>query len=404
MKKKKVIKNKKTINKKPKTEKVSLKVSKKIEPKKKIVKNLAKNKIGKRAASKKIKKPEKKINKKTESVKLIKPSHNPIISPSFYSWETKATFNPAAFEFGGKVYLLYRAIGEDDSSVLGYASSYDGLRIGDRPTYCAYRRPLNNVEKSGPSIDYLSGGGWSGGCEDPRLSLIDDTLYMLYTAFDGWSSVRIALTSISLEDFRKKRWNWKKPVLISPPGEVNKNWVLFPQKINGKFAILHSITPDILIDYFDDLKELDGNTFIKSHYKNKPNWDHSWDNMVRGVGPTPIKTDIGWLVLYHSMDRNDPNRYKLGAMILDEKDPTQILYKSSGPILEPEEDYENNGIASGVVYSCGAVVKDGQLFVYYGGADKFVCVASIPLDELLEDIQQKKPAKLKKGKKLSATK
>ena len=344
------------------------------------------------------------LEKISPVVKLQKSLHNPIISPSFYPWETKATFNPAAFEFNGKVYLLYRAIGEDDSSVLGYASSYDGLRIGDRPTYCVYKRYLNNAEKRGASIDYISGGGWSGGCEDPRLSLIGDTLYMLYTAFDGWSSVRIAMTSILLKDFRKKRWNWEKPVLISPPGEINKNWVIFPEKINGKFAILHSITPDILIDYFDDLKELDGNNFIKSNYKNKPNWKHSWDNMVRGVGPTPIKTEFGWLVLYHSMDKNDPNRYKLGAMILDENNPTKILYKSENPILEPEEDYENNGIARGVVYSCGAVVKDGELFVYYGGADKFVCVASMPLKELLEDLIQKKPAKLKKEKKLPVVK
>jgi predicted GH43/DUF377 family glycosyl hydrolase len=121
--------------------------------------------------------------------------------------------------------------------------------------------------------------------------------------------------------------------------------------------------------------------------------------MVRGVGPTPIKTELGWLVLYHSMDRNDPNRYKLGAMILDEKDPTKILYKSKGPILEPEEDYENNGIAHGVVYSCGAVIKDDELFVYYGGADKFVCVASINLEELINDLKQNKEIKLKKNNK-----
>lgn len=342
----------------------------------------------------------KKLKKKKIVVKLKKSLHNPIISPSFYSWETRATFNPAAFEYNGKVHLLYRAIGDDDVSVLGYASSYDGLHIGERPTYSVYKRSIHNKERSGPSIHYISGGGWSGGCEDPRLSLIDDTLYMIYTAFDGWGSVRLALTSILLEDFKKKNWNWKKSVLISPAGEVHKNYVLFPEKINGKYAIMHSITPDILVDYFDDLNELDGTKFIKSHYHNKPNWKHSWDNMVRGVGPTPIKTKLGWLVLYHAMDKNDPNRYKLGAMILDYKNPTEILYRSENPILEPEEDYENHGIASGVVYSCGAVVKDGELFVYYGGADKYVAVASIPLQELLEDLKQNKPAKLKKRRKM----
>lgn len=342
----------------------------------------------------------KKLKKKKTVVKLKKLVHNPVISPSLYSWETKATFNPAAVEFDGKVHLLYRAIGEDDSSVLGYASSYDGLHIGERPTYPVYKRSVYNKEQNGPSIHYISGGGWSGGCEDPRLSLIDDTLHMIYTAFDGWGSVRIALTSISLKDFKKKNWNWKKSRLISPEGEVHKNWVLFPEKVNGKYAIMHSITPDILVDYVDDLNEFGSTKVINSKYSNKPNWSHSWDNMVRGIGPTPIKTDLGWLILYHAMDKNDPNRYKLGAMILDPNDLTKILYKSSGPILEPEEDYENHGIASGVVYSCGAVVKNGELFVYYGGADKYVCVASMPLKELLEDMKQNKTAKLRKRRKM----
>lgn len=414
----------KTKTKKEKKVIKSKKVQKKIKPKKTNTKDKSQKK--KISLKKKQKFPQKaslinkkkKITKKTKKkveikenktslipkVKLIKPNHNPIISPSFYPWESKATFNPAAVVSNGKVHLLYRAIGDDDSSVLGYASSFDGLHIEERPTYCAYKRPANKPDKKGPSIDYISGGGWSGGCEDPRLSLIDDTLYMIYTAFDGWSSVRIALTSIPFDDFKKKKWNWKKPVLISPPKEINKNWVLFPEKINGKFAIIHSITPEILIEYVDDLNEFDGERFIKSFYHNKPKWQHSWDNMVRGVGPTPIKTKLGWLILYHSMDRNDPNRYKLGAMILDEKDPTKILYKLSNPILEPEEDYENNGIAWGVVYSCGAIIKEDELFVYYGGADKFVCVASMPIDELLEDLKKDKIAKFKKKRVLKKSK
>jgi len=339
------------------------------------------------------KKPKSKIKK---SIRLIKSNNNPIISPSFYSWETRATFNPAAVRSDGKIYLLYRAIGDDDSSVLGYASSYDGLHIGERPTYSVYKRYKCHADYNNLSIDYISGGGWSGGCEDPRLSLIDDTLYMLYTAFDGWGSVRIALTSILFQDFKKKKWNWKKEVLISPKGEVHKNWVLFPEKINGKYAIMHSISPDILVDYFDDLRELDGKKIIESVHQNHPKWQLR-EKGIRGIGPTPIKTELGWLVLYHITEEG---KYKLKAMILDKKDPTRILYRSINPILEPEEDYENHGIASGVVYSCGAVVHNEELFVYYGGADKYVCVASMLLKELLEDLKQNKPVKLRKRRKI----
>ena len=340
-----------------------------------------------------------KINHKEiiNHIKLEKSSSNPIISPSLYGWESKATFNPAAFEHNGKIHILYRAVGEDDVSVLGYASSFDGLNIEDRPTFFAYKRFFKYKEE-GPKAEYLSGGGWCGGCEDPRLSLIGDTVYMIYTAFDGWGSVRLALTSIKLDDFKKKKWNWEKSVLISPPGQINKNWVLFPEKINGKFAILHSFYPEILVDYFDDIRELDGKHFIKSNNTRPVDLSRTWDSWFRGVGPTPIKTEDGWLILYHAMDHKNPDRYRLGAIILDLNDPTKILYRSKNPILEPEEDYENNGHKWGVVYSCGAVVKDGDLFVYYGGADKFVCVASVPLKELIDDLKKDKNIKLTKKK------
>ena len=86
------------------------------------------------------------------------------------------------------------------------------------------------------------------------------------------------------------------------------------------------------------------------------------------------------------MERHDSHRYKLWAMILDSKDPTKVLYRSNQPILEPDESYENEGYKSGVVYSCGAVIKDGRLFVYYGGADKVSCVATTNLDKFLKEL------------------
>src|SRR3989344_2774708 len=340
----------------------------------------------------------KKPVRKTKKVELKRGVHNPIIEPRKYPWESKATFNPSAFIANNKIHLIYRAIGENDSSVLGYAASSDGYNISERLPYSVYRRNNNftKADKSFLPIDYISGGGWNGGCEDPRLTLLKDTVYMLYTAFDGWGSVRIALTSIKLNDLENKRWNWKNPVLISSVGEIHKNWVLFPEKINGKFAILHSFYPNILIDYFDSLDELDGKKFIKSNNTRPIDPTRTWDSWFRGVGPSPIKTDIGWLILYHAMDHRNPDRYRMGAIILDPKDPTKILYRSSQPILEPEEYYENNGYKWGVVYSCGAVVKNGELFVYYGGADKVIGVATIKLNELLDDLQKHKAIKLKK--------
>lgn len=308
----------------------------------------------------------------------------------------KATFNPGAIYADKRIHLLYRAIGGDDVSVLGYASSADGTTFTDRSEVPAYAPTVAediDMEESLPlaiEIAYASGGGGNGGAEDPRITLIDDRVYLTYTAFDGWGSVRIGLSSIGLDDFLKNRWDqWKHPALISPPGEIHKNWVLFPEKIGGKFAILHGITPSILIEYVDSLDFEDG-TFIKS---SRPSNDKVpvrkgvWDSHVRGIGPPPIKTVDGWLVLYHAIDNRDPGRYKLGAMLLDLNDPTKILYRTRTPILEPDLDYENNGFKAGVIYSCGAVVKDGELYVYYGGSDSVTCVAMANLEKFLYELK-----------------
>ncbi|OGI58412.1 hypothetical protein A3F19_01545 [Candidatus Nomurabacteria bacterium RIFCSPHIGHO2_12_FULL_37_29] len=330
--------------------------------------------------------PKKTSVKKKTPLDLKRSLQNPIIQPTEHAWESKATFNPTAFQHDGKIHIIYRAIGDTDNSVLGYAESRNGSTIQEsfpRPVY--YHFISRNKDKSIPAISYSSGGGWGGGCEDPRITLLGDKVYMLYTAFDGWGSVRIALTSISLNDFLDKCWNWKEPVLISPPGEIHKNWVLFPEKIKGKYAILHSLSPHIMIDYFKSLEELNGSNFIHSVHQHSPLWQ-ARDKLIRGVGPSPVKTKYGWLVLYHKMEKHDTHRYKLWAMITDAQDPTKILYNSSHPILEPDEWYENEGYKSGVIYACGAVVKDGQLFVYYGGADKVSCVATADLEAFLKEL------------------
>jgi predicted GH43/DUF377 family glycosyl hydrolase len=357
--------------------------------KKKIVKTVKRKTVVKKAA------------KGISALDLKRSKKNPIIEPegSVY-WESKATFNPSAVYHDGKVHVIYRAIGDSDISVLGYARSNDGYSFDKKSKEMAYYSKNKQIAETKlvPKIDYISGGGWGGGCEDPRLTLLGDRVYMLYTAFDGWGSLRIALTSISLDDFIFRRWNWKEPVLISPPGEMHKNWVLFPEKIGGKYAILHSFTPKILIDYFDNLDELDGQKFIKSNNTRPVDLTRTWDSWFRGVGPSPIRTKYGWLIIYQAMDHRNPDRYRIGAMILDIKDPTKILYRSKEPILEPDEWYENEGYKRGVVYSCGAVVKDGELFVYYGGADKVSCVATANLDKFLKELIHSSASKLENKK------
>ncbi len=331
--------------------------------------------------------------KKRAKVALERSPNNPVISPlPFSEWELQGTFNPAAFQDDdGRVHLLYRAIGADGLSRIGYASSSDGINFDTRSMYPVYvplpgyGMPSGTVpEPVYNHLAYTSGGGW-GGSEDPRTVRIGDKVYMTYVAFEGWDSVRIALTSIPLRDVKRERWNWKRPALISPPHEVNKNWVLFPEKIHGKYAILHSISPDIMIEYVDSIDGL-GSKTIQSRPP-KGGRDKFWDNWVRGAGPPPLRTSLGWLLLYHAMDKADPGKYKLGAMILDADDPKKILYRAPQPILEPDMKYENDG-KPGVVYASGAVIIGDKLTVYYGGGDKHVCIAQTSLPELLLWLQK----------------
>lgn len=326
---------------------------------------------------------------------FVKHKKNPIISPhSLHHWESVGSLNPATvMDDNGHVHLLYRAIGSDGISRIGYNFSEDGVHFDNRqsdPVF-AMRNPRRKIKEPSKRFDpvmYPSGGSW-GGCEDPRAVRIDGKVYVTFNAFDGWDFLRIAVISISEKDFFKRNWKWSNPILISPEKEVHKNWVLFPEKIRGKFAILHSISPKIQVDYVKKIEDFDDESQeIKSTFKQDGS-RKSWDSWVRGVGPPPIKTKYGWLVLYHAMDHEDPNKYKLGAMLLDLDNPEKVLARSNQPLISPDKWYENDW-KPGVVYACGAIVKDGILFVYYGGGDKHVCVATAPIDKFLADLIKQK--------------
>lgn len=320
---------------------------------------------------------------------LQKPALNPILKPNkHHQWEAFNTFNPAAFYAAGKVHILYRAQGFDYVSTIGYATSNDGVNIEKRLTKPIYF-PTENFEGNymppGKTDHPYVSGGSVGGCEDPRVTVIDDRVYMTYVAYDGWSPPRVALTSIALSDFLDHRFLWEKPVLISPPNVVDKSACIFPEKINGKYVIMHRIFPNILIDFVDSL-EFNGQRFLGGERKIGPRTRGWWDSRKIGAGAPPIKTKQGWLLIYQAVDDKDASQYKVGAMLLDLEDPSRVIARSSQPIMEPKESYENAGFKAGVIYPCGAVTIKDQLFVYYGGADSYVCVATAKLDQFIEKL------------------
>ncbi|MBU3979426.1 hypothetical protein KKE68_07070 [Patescibacteria group bacterium] len=135
------------------------------------------------------------------------------------------------------------------------------------------------------------------------------------------------------------------------------------------------------------------NDYLKGQYVITPRKDH-WDSKKIGAGAPPIKTKDGWLLIYQSVGHQDSSRYKIGAMVLDINDPTKVLYRSNQPLISPDMPYENEGHKAGVVYPCGAIVKDDNLFVYYGGADTVVCAASENLDKFLYQLKHSQTPKL----------
>ncbi len=369
-----------------------------------------------------VKLTKKKRERKAEAV-LKKVPENPIFGPiDGRAWESFAAFNPTAFEHNGKIYLLYRAMGWDALSTVGCAISENGINITERydnPIYVP-RKEFEGAticeDKNGLTKS-MSGGGW-GGCEDARATIIDDRLYLLYVAFNGQQEMDIAVSSISLKDFDKKDWKkWTDPKLITcrdiktkskkstveliedrpsvvQTGTGEKDAAVLPEKINGKYVVFHRTWPNIVFDYVDNLN-FDGKTFLKGEYI-IPVRKHMWDSHKIGLGATPVRIKEGWLLIYNAVDLKDFSKYKIGAMILDAKNLEKILYRSVDPILEPETNYENNGNKHGIVFATGAIIKDGTLFVYYGGSDKYACVATASLDEFVKDMVEAENPKLQK--------
>ncbi|MEX2014034.1 MAG: hypothetical protein WD896_01620 [Parcubacteria group bacterium] len=374
----------------------------------KLPKKTTKQKGRKRA----VKKAEK---RKPGTLDLKRSKHNPIMSPASDSyWESEAVFNPGAVMSGRRVHLFYRALGPDGISRIGYASSKDGLNFDKRYPHPVYMPEITPGQAKHASFTsparlaydralYASGGGW-GGCEDPRAVKIDDRIYLTFNMFNGWHSIRVGLTSIDEADLENGRWQWRKFNYLSPLNGRHKNWVLFPEKIEGKYALLHNIYDTdpsrVRVEYIDDIEGVIL-PFESPDPHLLPDRELAWHNRTRSVGPPPLKTRYGWLLFYHAMDKNDPGRYKLGALILDLKDPRKILYRSSYPILEPDEWYENDW-KPGIIYASGAIVKDGTLFIYYGGGDKHIGVAYTNLDEFVHKLMRNEHAVFSKNSALVA--
>ncbi len=306
---------------------------------------------------------------------LIRYAGNPLLEPiQEHDWESKYVLNPGAIRIKDKVYLFYRAVGEDGISHIGLAIT-DGYRVLERLDTPIFS-PANTEEKMG--------------CEDPRLIQIGERIWMLYTAYDG-NIAQIAAASIGLQDFLAGKFTaWKREGLAFK-NIWDKDAILFPEKIKDRYILYHRIEPSMWITY---LKELVFPSREKHAIIIGPRPGRMWDSLKIGAGAQPIKTRYGWLLIYHGVDHNYV--YRLGVILVDLENPQRVIYRSPNPVLEPIEDYEiglSGAWVPNVVFTCGAVAgtdkevleDDDEILVYYGAADTSIGLAKATLADLIPE-------------------
>jgi predicted GH43/DUF377 family glycosyl hydrolase len=303
---------------------------------------------------------------------FLRAAENPILSPRGNGFESRDVFNAAAIDLNGSTYILYRAMDAANTSTIGLAISEDGTTIKERFDAPVYQpRADFEMKHSNPT--------GNSGCEDPRIVRIDDTLFMTYTAYDGVRSPAGAVSSISVDDFLARKWDkWTLPFLLTPDNVDDKDLALLPEKLGGNYLLYHRIGGRICADLLPDL--MSGKRVSRCIEIMGPR-KGMWDGEKVGSAAPPIKVGNNWLMIYHGVSHHAT--YRLGAALLG-PDGTTVLARTADAIFEPLEKYEKEGEIPNVVFSCGATVRGDVLFLYYGGADKVIGVATASLAHILE--------------------
>jgi beta-1,2-mannobiose phosphorylase / 1,2-beta-oligomannan phosphorylase len=313
----------------------------------------------------------------TEKKMVIRFPGNPIIAPRpGMIWENMGTINPAAIDLGNKTHIFYRAVAPGNVSTIGYAASSDGFSIDERPEKPVYY-PRADFEKR------TDGNTTNYGCEDPRTVQIGDRIYMTYTAYDGVTP-RVAVSSISTKDFLAKKWAaWSMPDLVTPQNIPNKDSSILPEPINGKYMIFHRVNESICADFVSslDFKKEQVKRCIEIISPRKG----MWDGGKVGISTPPVRTPAGWLLLYHGVSWS--TTYRVGAVLLDLKDPTMVRARTAIPLFEPHAEYEHKGLVPNVVFPCGLVIRNGTAYMYYGAGDSVIGVATMKMKDLMKMLE-----------------
>lgn len=334
-------------------------------------------------------------------MKFNKCAENPILEKNEKNaWESLCVLNPAVVYDGGKFKMLYRAAGNDKTHYihLGLAESDDGVHF----------KRMSDLPVLSPTPD-----NYDSGCiEDPRLFKMGDWFYLTYASRayapgQYWAAdwkplgdppefgpsflkTNCSLTSLAVSrDLRV----WKKLGRITDSRFDDRDVILFPRQVKGKWVKVsramercgkdkgyENENPAIWISFSDDMMEWDNYALLMDGKE-------EWENKKIGGSCPPIETEDGWLFLYHGVAKKD-GAYRVGAVLLDLDDPTKILARTKDFLMEPEYPYETEGYYNGCVFPTGNVVVGDTLYVYYGAADKDICLATCSMKELLRYLKE----------------
>lgn len=345
------------------------------------------------------------LNKKNNNFIKIK-REGIVLEKTTNEFENDSVLNPAVIAQGKILHMFYRAVKVHNKSSIGYCRLKGPTKVVERNT-----EPLLS-----PQFNYECNG-----MEDPRIVQIEELYYMTYTAYDGnnamgalatskdlvnWQRRGIITPRISFENFRKisfesgcltnkyfrfesnlenETMNGKKLFV------TDKDLVLFPRKINGKFYILHRIKPDIQLIVVEDFSELDDKFWhdyflnFSSHIIFKSKYQH--ESSYLGAGCPPIETSKGWLMIYHSVcDTVEGFIYSASAALLDLNNPAIEIARLPYPLFSPETEYELTGVVNRVCFPTGTAQFGDRLYIYYGAADNCIACVSVNLQELITEL------------------
>jgi len=337
--------------------------------------------------------------------------HGIILRPTKLKFENKSVLNPGILQEGNKVHIVYRAINEDLMSSLGYARLKGPLKLEER-----WDKPFMS-----PEYKYEKKG-----IEDPRITKIKDIYYMVHVVHDGKHALLAYSSGKDL--FKMDRGGVISPrITYSRAGKIfrysklkddyyffesfykeyggknvfiwEKDGMLFPEKIKGRYAMLHRILPDIQIIYFKDFAELQDNMLWMEYLMHLSEYvvmegKYGFEQRHVGGGAPPIRTKAGWLLIFHGTEESNKRRiYHGAAALLDLHNPTKVIARLPYPLISPKYKYELQGLVDNVVFPTGTAIFNRRLYIYYGASDTYIAVASVGLKELVKELLKHKEKK-----------